>query len=113
MLYLFAYHALPKKFLSYYQVVLPFGLQRDIDLHLAGYLSHKARSSGSFLDKPLIRSNSGGIPAADEVPVNPEPFAQNSVALERILRRRSLQIRDKQQEWQVSFFDFFNYARSS
>ncbi|MBA0801609.1 hypothetical protein Gohar_011963, partial [Gossypium harknessii] len=84
------------------EVVLPFGLQRDVDLHLKAYLSHKAMSSGRSLDKPLIRSNSGGIPAADEVPVNPEPFAQNSVALERILRRRSLQIRDKQQEWQES-----------
>ncbi|MBA0859460.1 hypothetical protein Goshw_007082 [Gossypium schwendimanii] len=84
------------------EVVLPFGLQRDVDLHLKAYLSHKAMSSGRSLDKPLIRSNSGGIPAADEVPVTPEPFAQNSVALERILRRRSLQIRDKQQEWQES-----------
>ncbi|GMJ10853.1 hypothetical protein like AT1G48650 [Hibiscus trionum] len=85
------------------EVVLPFGLQKDVDLHLKAYLSHKAMSSGRFSDKPSLRSNSVGRTAADEVPnQNPELFAQRSVAMERILQRRSLQLRDKQQEWQES-----------
>ncbi|XVF12264.1 hypothetical protein REPUB_Repub08aG0100600 [Reevesia pubescens] len=82
------------------EVILPFGLQRDVDLHLEAYLSHKAMSSGSFPDKPLSRSISGGRIAADEVPIEQqEPFTQNSVVMERILQRRSLQLRNKQQEW--------------
>ena len=65
-------------------------------------------SSGSFSDKPLPRSSSGARIAADKVPIeHQEPFTQNSVVMERILRRRSLQLLNKQQEWQVCFCDFF------
>ena len=85
--------------LPYYQVILPFGLQRDVDLHLKAYLSHKSMSSGSFPDKPLPRSSIGGRIAADEAPIeHQEPSTQNSVVMERILWRRSLQLRNKQQE---------------
>ncbi|XWS60984.1 hypothetical protein CRYUN_Cryun07bG0086300 [Craigia yunnanensis] len=85
------------------EVILPFGLQRDVDLHLNAYLSRKAMSSGSFSDKPLPRSSSGGRIAADKVPIeHQEPFTQISVVMEGILRRRSLQLRNKQQEWQES-----------
>ncbi|XP_022725158.1 DExH-box ATP-dependent RNA helicase DExH3-like isoform X2 [Durio zibethinus] len=85
------------------EVILPFGLQRDVDLHLKAYLSHKAMSNGSFSDKSLPRSSGGGRIAADEVPIeHQESFTQNSVVMERILRRRSLQLRNKQQEWQES-----------
>ncbi|XVE58736.1 hypothetical protein DITRI_Ditri04bG0193000 [Diplodiscus trichospermus] len=85
------------------EVILPFGLQRDVDLHLKAYLSHKTMSSGSFSDKRLLRSSSSGRIAADEVPIeHQEPFTQNSVVMERILCRRSLHLRNKQQDWQES-----------
>ncbi|XP_022738785.1 DExH-box ATP-dependent RNA helicase DExH3-like isoform X2 [Durio zibethinus] len=85
------------------EVILPFGLQRDVDLHLKAYLSHKDMSRGSFSDKPWSRSCAGGRIAADEVPIeHQEFFTQNSDVMERILRRRSLQLRNKQQEWQES-----------
>ncbi|XWS50779.1 hypothetical protein CRYUN_Cryun12cG0117700 [Craigia yunnanensis] len=85
------------------EVILHFGLHRDVDLHLKAYLSRKAMVSGSFSDKLLSRSSSGGRIAADEVPIeNQEPSTQNSVVMERILRRRSLQLHNKQQEWQES-----------
>ncbi|OMO51588.1 Double-stranded RNA-binding protein [Corchorus capsularis] len=82
------------------EVILPLGLQRDVDFHLRAYLSRKAMSSGSFSDKPLPASSSGGRISADEVSIEQqEPFTQNSIVMERILRKRSLQIRNKQQEW--------------
>lgn len=91
-----------KIFYLTYQVILPFGLQRDVDLHLKAYLSHNAISSGSFLDKHLQKPSSAGRIAAEEVPIeHQKPFTQNNGVMERILRQRSLQLRDKQQEWQV------------
>lgn len=91
-------------FLFYYQVILPFGLQRDVDLHLKAYLTRKAINSANFSDKPLSRSSCGGRIAADEVPIEQEePFTKISVVMERILLRRSLQLRNRQQEWQVCF----------
>ncbi|XVF53845.1 hypothetical protein PTKIN_Ptkin05aG0131500 [Pterospermum kingtungense] len=85
------------------EVILPFGLHRDVDLHLKACLSHKAMGYGSCSDKPLSRLSNGGRIAADEVSIeHKDPFAQNSVVMERILQRRSLQLCNKQQEWQES-----------
>ncbi|KAJ0106154.1 hypothetical protein Patl1_19733 [Pistacia atlantica] len=56
------------------EVILPFGLLREVDDHLKAYGQLKYRNGGIFV----------------------------SVAMERILRRRSLQLREKQQDWQES-----------
>lgn len=90
--------------LSYWQVILPFGLQREVDLHLRSFLSQKARKSDNFTDKSFLRTSSGGKFASDGgSDMQQDPFMQNSAVMDRVLRRRSLQIRNKQQEWQVSF----------
>ncbi|EOY21156.1 hypothetical protein QUC31_007207 [Theobroma cacao] len=97
------------------EVILPFGLQRDVDLHLKAYLTRKAINSANFSDKPLSRSSCGGRIAADEVPIEQEePFTKISVVMERILLRRSLQLRNRQQEWQESpeGLKMFEFRRS-
>lgn len=83
------------------QVTLPLGVHREVDSHLIAHLSKKSTSLGGFWDKSLHRSSSASIPADEDNYVEPEPMAQNSVVAEKILRRKSLQIRYQQQEWQV------------
>ncbi|GLT60383.1 hypothetical protein SLA2020_331510 [Shorea laevis] len=85
------------------EVILPFGLQREVDLHLRSFLSQKARKSDNFSDKSPLRTSSGGKFASDGgSDMQQDPFTQSSAVMDRVLRRRSLQIRNKQQEWQES-----------
>lgn len=77
-------------------MILPLGLQREVDARLRLFLSQKPMSKGSFSDNSLSRSE--GDEGFYE---QQEPLIKNSVVMERILQRRSLQLRDKQQDWQV------------
>ncbi|KAK9996531.1 hypothetical protein SO802_021217 [Lithocarpus litseifolius] len=77
------------------EVILPLGLQREVDARLRLFLSQKPMSKGSFSDNSLSRSGSD-----DGFYEQQEPLIKNSVVMERILQRRSLQLRDKQQDWQ-------------
>jgi hypothetical protein len=87
---------------DYKQVILPLGLQREVDAHLKAYLSQKSMRVGSFSDNSLSRSSSAGSVATDEgLYEQQEPLKQISVAMQRILQQRSLQLRNKQQDWQV------------
>lgn len=100
---------------DYKQVILPLGLQREVDAHLKAYLSQKSMRVGSFSDNSLSRSSSAGSVATDEgLYEQQEPLKQISVAMEKILRQRSLQLRNKQQEWQVcrltNFLDYLPLA---
>jgi len=84
-------------------VILPFGLQREVDAHFKAYISKKPTSRGFFPPNSLSRSNSGGSMDTDEgIYERPELSVQNSVAMERILSRKSLQLRNQQEKWQVN-----------
>lgn len=85
------------------EVILPYGLQSKVDYHLRAHLSKKSTSKESLSDNSLSRSSSSSSIAADEgFYEHQEPSIRNSVAMEKILQRRSLNLRYKQQEWQES-----------
>ncbi|KAF7819932.1 DExH-box ATP-dependent RNA helicase DExH3 [Senna tora] len=84
------------------EVILPFGVHREVDSHLIAHLSKKSTSLGGFSDKSLHRSSSASILVDDGVFEEPQPLVQNSVVAEKIHRRKSLQLRNQQQDWQES-----------
>ncbi|CAK7349655.1 unnamed protein product [Dovyalis caffra] len=85
------------------EVTLPFGLQKEVDAHLKAYVSKKPMSRGFFSPDSLSRSSSGGSMNTDEgIYEQPESLVQNSPAMERILHRKSLELRNQQKEWQES-----------
>lgn len=92
------------------QVVLPFGVQREVEGHLRLYQSYKSVTKGSFSNSYLPKSgiaenfaNNNGLFE------HQEPSTTQSVVMEKILRRKSLQLRNQQQDWQVLFFSHFNF----
>lgn len=84
------------------EVVLPFGLQREVHAHLKEYLSQKSMSRESFSDKTLSRSIGNSSVTEEGFYEQQEPLTQTSVVMERILKRKSLRIRNQQQDWQES-----------
>lgn len=85
------------------EVILHTGLQNEVDDRLASFLYQKNASSRSFSDNSLQSSTSNKTTVSDgafyekqEIPM------QKSPVMERILHRRSLQLRSKQQDWQES-----------
>lgn len=80
------------------QVMLPFGVHREVDTHLRAHLSHKTTNLGDSLGRS---SDAGNIPANEGIYEQPEPTTYNSVVKEKILRRRSLQLHHQQEDWQV------------
>lgn len=83
------------------QVVIPSRVLGGVNSLLNAHLSKKSTSSGGVFGTPLYRSSSAGIPADEGILNDSEPLAPNSVARERILRPKSLQLRHKQEDWQV------------
>lgn len=89
----------------YLQVVLPFGVQREVEGHLRLYQSsHKSVSRGCFSNSYLPNSgiaencaNNNGLFQ------HQEPSTTQSIVMEKILRRKSLLLRNQQQDWQVFF----------
>ncbi|OVA04864.1 Helicase [Macleaya cordata] len=79
------------------EVIIPAGLQRRVDALLKGYLSQRP---------PVIsfsRSSSSNNITSDEGLVEQQEIqSPTSVVMEKILRRRSLQLRDQQKSWQES-----------
>ncbi|KAG6672948.1 hypothetical protein I3842_16G084700 [Carya illinoinensis] len=85
------------------EVILPLGLQREVDGHLKAYLSKNPMRSGSFSDNSLSSASSVGNVDNDEgFYKQQEPSIPNSAAMEKIFRPKSLQLRSKQQIWQES-----------
>ncbi|XP_073159391.1 DExH-box ATP-dependent RNA helicase DExH3 [Henckelia pumila] len=78
------------------EVMLPIGLQRRVESHLRAHLSRKATTEhDTFLTSSAARNLSlDGL-------YEPESSTQNVIA-ETIVRRRSLQMQDKQKDWQES-----------
>ncbi|KAG5532313.1 hypothetical protein RHGRI_026818 [Rhododendron griersonianum] len=84
------------------EVILPLGLQKRVDSYLGDYLSQKSRNMDSFQDNGFSRSNSSCSVATDEgLFEQPEPLPQSKAAMEKVIWRRSMQMRSQQQAWQV------------
>lgn len=83
---------------------MPLGLLRMVHGHLGVFLSQK---SGTNPDVSFSRSSSSCSIANDEGLFEvPEPVASDKVVMEKVLSRRSLQLRDQQQAWQVFVFNY-------
>lgn len=80
------------------EVILPSGILRRVDYYLREYMSQKPKGMDVF-----SRSSSNGSIATDEgLFEQPEPLSHNKPAMEKIISRRSLQMRTEQQTWQES-----------
>ncbi|KAK7398828.1 hypothetical protein VNO78_10001 [Psophocarpus tetragonolobus] len=85
------------------EVVLPLGVHKEVDAHLLAHLSQKATNKWGSLDDSLHRSSGArSIPTNEGVYEQPEPMTPDVVVKEKILQRRSLQLRHRQQDWQES-----------
>lgn len=85
------------------EVTLSLGLLRRVEAYLGEFLSQKSRAKEAFPDVSFSRSSSSGSIGTDEgLFEQPEPLASNNAGMEKLLWRRSLQLRDKQQAWQES-----------
>ena len=84
------------------KVSLPLGLLRRVEAYLGDFLSQKSRTKETFPDVSFSRSSSSGSIGTDEGLFEQlEPVASNNAVMEKALWRRSLQLREKQQAWQV------------
>lgn len=80
-----------------------YGLHNQLDAYLKQYLARKSVNKEFSLDNTVSRSTNGGYLANNEgLYEQDEPIAKISIAAERILQRKSLEIRNKQQNWQVN-----------
>ncbi|KAL6957771.1 RNA helicase [Sarracenia purpurea var. burkii] len=85
------------------ELILPLGLQRRVDCYLGDHLSQKSGSMESFQDDTFSRSNSScSIATDDGLFEQPEPLPQNKAVMEKIIWRRSMQMRSQQEAWQES-----------
>ncbi|XP_012075702.1 DExH-box ATP-dependent RNA helicase DExH5, mitochondrial isoform X2 [Jatropha curcas] len=85
------------------EVSLPLGLLRRVDAYLGEHLFQKSKTKESFPDFSISRSSSSSSLATDEgLFEQPEPLASSKAVMEKILFRRSLQLRDQLQAWQDS-----------
>ncbi|CAL0318438.1 unnamed protein product [Lupinus luteus] len=83
------------------EVNLPITTLRRVDAYLEEYQSQKSRMKESFSDLSFARLNSS-IDTDELLFEQPKPLASNKAVVEKILRQRSLQMRDQQQAWQES-----------
>lgn len=74
---------------------MPYGLQNRVDDLLKAHLSKKSGNKENFAHNASLNDK--------ELYENEKPFAQSVVA-ERILRRRSLEMRNRQEDWKVIFY---------
>ncbi|KAK2635298.1 hypothetical protein Ddye_030090 [Dipteronia dyeriana] len=85
------------------EVTLPLGLLRQVDSFLGDYRSQKLRIKRIFPDSSFSRITSDSSLATEEGLFDQlEPLASSKSVMEKILRRRSLQMRDQLQTWQAS-----------
>ncbi|XP_004300947.1 PREDICTED: probable ATP-dependent RNA helicase DHX36-like [Fragaria vesca subsp. vesca] len=85
------------------EVSLPLGLLRRVEAYLGDFLSQKSRTKETFPDVSFSRSSSSGSIGTDEgLFEQPEPVVSNNAVMEKVLWRRSLQLREKEQAWQES-----------
>lgn len=83
------------------EVVLPSGLRGRVDTHLRAHLSRKSKNKEAFSDSPFSRSSTPDSLVTDGGLYEREEPLRQSIVAERILNRKSLQLRNSQQDWQV------------
>ncbi|KAL8474750.1 hypothetical protein ACS0TY_031257 [Phlomoides rotata] len=83
------------------EVVLPFGLHREVDSYLRKHLSRKAMNKEN-VHNSFSASNVGQRPLIDERFDEQEKPSTKSAIAERIIMRRSSEMLNKQQHWQES-----------
>nr|CAB3472473.1 unnamed protein product [Digitaria exilis] len=84
------------------EVSIPAGLQREVDALLEDYLARKRTNSGNFPSAAFSRSSSTDSFATDEGFFDQQDNQTSTNAvMERIQRRKSLQLRNQQAAWQV------------
>lgn len=95
-----------------FQVSLPLGLLRRAEAYLGEYFSQKPRYSESCPYNSFSRcSSSSSIATEEGLFEQPEPPASSKSVIEKVLARRSLQLHEKQQAWQVgSTFDMRSHV---
>ena len=80
---------------------LPFGLHREVEALLGEYLARK-RTNRDNVPPSFLRSNSTDSFTTDDGSFDQRDSQSSPNAfMERILRRKSLQLREQQQVWQV------------
>jgi hypothetical protein len=80
-------------------------LQREVDALLADYLARKRMNSGSFPNAAFSRSSSTDSFATDEGFFEQQDNqTSTSAVMERIQKRKSLQLRNQQAAWQVLIY---------
>lgn len=85
------------------EVTLPLGLLRRVETYVSEFLSQKSRTNGSFSNTSFSRSSSNcSIATDDGLFDTPEPLSSSKVMMEKVLWRRSMQLRDEQRSWQES-----------
>ncbi|KAK3007792.1 hypothetical protein RJ639_013676 [Escallonia herrerae] len=84
------------------EVVLPFGLESQVEAHLKAYLSKKAMNKEFLSDHAFLNSSSGSSVASNKGLYEQEKPLRPSVVAEGVLQRKSSQLRNKQQDWQES-----------
>lgn len=84
------------------EVVLPSGLVGRVDTYLKAYLSRKAKNKETHGHSSLPRLRSSDKLSANDDLSECRESPTRSVVAERILQRRSLDMRNKQQDWQES-----------
>lgn len=93
---------------------MPLTLFRRVGAYFEEYLSQKSRVNKSSSDLSFARSSSDGSLGTDEgLFEQPEPLASSKAVVDKILWRRSLQMRDQLQSWQVTFTWIKNCSMSS
>lgn len=83
------------------QVLLPLGLEREVESRVRLHVSERSIRGGSLLNKFSGLTLEGNIASKGGLGEQPEPPIRKSIVLEKIRRRRSLQLHEKQQAWQV------------
>lgn len=85
------------------EVILPFGLQKEVEVHLQRHLSQKSPSRDHLSDSKFQRSSStGSVIIENQLNGQQESLRRTSIVVEKVNQQKSLQLRDKQRQWQGS-----------
>ncbi|KAK7289786.1 hypothetical protein RIF29_03730 [Crotalaria pallida] len=83
------------------EVNLPISTLRRVNAYLEEYQTQKSRTNGRFSGLSFGRLSSN-VDTDEVIFEQPKPPASNKAFVEKILRQRSLEMRDQQQAWQES-----------
>ncbi|KAL9267626.1 DExH-box ATP-dependent RNA helicase DExH3-like protein [Drosera capensis] len=82
------------------EVILPFGLQKEVDSLLKKFLSQKSKAGRKLSDQSI---SNGSLDIDTMGYEEPDLAVRTRVVPERVLQRRSLILQEQQQEWQGYF----------